>query len=151
MTDTRRSMPHDLRQRISDQLEEFWEKIGMHHTGVSGPAYHGVPAETDVSAGAEGLNIEMELPGMKEADIEVSVHDRLLTISGEKHAEREVKERTYYLSERAYGRFERQFTLPDSVDADKITARYHNGVLSITAPRKAGAQASQRRIEIKSR
>lgn len=149
MADTSHNMAQDLRRRINDQLEEFWQKIGTQHASVSGRAYQGIPAETDVSTGKEGLRIEMEVPGMDVDDIEISVSDRLLTVSGEKHAEREVKERTYYLSERAYGRFERQFALPEFVDEDKISATCRHGVLTITAPAKPGTHSGARRIEIR--
>lgn len=149
MADTSHRMAQDLRRRINDQLEEFWQKIGTQHTGVSGRVYQGIPTETDVSTDTEGLRIEMEVPGMDVADIEISVRDRVLIVSGEKHAEREVEERTYYLSERAYGRFERQFALPEFVDEDKIAANCRNGVLTITAPVKSGTRSSARRIEIR--
>ena len=123
----------------------------MHHTGISGRAYQGVPTDTDLSTGTEGLSIEMELPGMEESDIQVTVHDRVLVISGEKRVEREVKERAYHLSERTYGRFERQFVLPDSIDTNKIVARYRNGVLSVTAPHKAGMASAAKKIKIETR
>ena len=149
MADTSHSMAQDLRRRINDQLEEFWQKIGTQHASISGRAYKGIPTETDVSSGKEGMRIEMEVPGIDITNIEISVSDRVLTVSGEKHAEREVKERTYYLSERAYGRFERQFALPEYVDEDKIAASCRHGVLTITAPVKSGMRSGARRIEIR--
>ena len=145
----RPSAPHALRQRVNELLGEFWERIGTHHTGVSGRAYHEVPAEADLSTGAEGLRIEMDLPGVDEADIEVSVRDRVLTISGQKRVERELSGRTFLVSERATGKFARSFLLPESVDTDRLAASYDKGVLSVTAPLKKGARP-QKKIKIQS-
>lgn len=141
---------HALRQRVSDLLDDFWEKIGTQHTGVSGRAYHEVSAEADLSTGAEGLRIEMDLPGMDEADIDISLRDRVLTISGEKRAERDVSDRTFLLTERAYGSFARSLRLPEGVDTDRLAASYGKGVLTVTAPLKAGVRP-KKKIEIRSR
>jgi len=141
---------HGLQERLNELLEEFWERIGKQHTAVSGRAYHEIPGETDLSTDMKGLHLEIELPGMDEADIEVLVGDRDLTVRGEKRLEREVEGRTYYLSERVFGQFARTFALPPEVDPARIEARYRNGVLSITAPRKAGARSPGRKIEIQS-
>ncbi len=89
--------------------------------------------------------ISAELPGLDENDVEVSVHDGVLTIRGEKKAETEDRERQY--SERYYGRFERRLSLGD-LDEAKITASFNNGVLTITAPKSPQAEAQAKRIPI---
>lgn len=80
---------------------------------------------------------KVELPGMKEEDIDVSVVGDTLNIKGEKKTETEVKEEDYYQSERSYGSFYRSISLPSTVNADKIEACYEDGVLEVTLPKTA--------------
>jgi HSP20 family protein len=98
-------------------------------------------SETD-----KDLRISAELPGMDEKDVEVLMHDGVLTIRGEKKSEVEDKERAF--SERYYGRFERRIPLGQDVDEDKIEAAFKNGVLTITVPRTAQAASQMKRIAI---
>jgi len=100
-------------------------------------------AETDTA-----YEITAELPGVEEKDVKVAVEDNVLTISGEKKAEREQKEKDYVMSERSYGSFKRAFTLPDNVAVDKVAARFEKGVLRITLPKSAPSPAKQREIPI---
>ena len=143
------STKNAMRRRVNELLEEFWEKIGTQHAGISGRAYQEVPAETDLSTGTEGLRIEMDLPGVDVKDIEVSLRDQVLTIAGEKRVEREVSGRTYLVTERSYGSFARSFMIPESVDTERLSAAYDKGVLTVTAPVKKGAQP-QKKIKIHS-
>jgi len=79
--------------------------------------------------------VKVELPGVKEEDVDVSVAGDMLTISGEKQTESEVKKKGYYYSESSYGSFSRSITMPSTVDASKIEASYDKGVLEITLPK----------------
>ena len=79
--------------------------------------------------------IKAELPGMEKKDIAVDVKDRVLTISGERNFDNEVKEEKYYRRERAYGKFQRAFSLPADVDSDKIKADFKEGLLKIEVPK----------------
>jgi HSP20 family protein len=81
-----------------------------------------------------GLCVQMELPGMRLEDIDVSVHDGQLIISGERQAEEKVEDERWVRRERSYGRFQRGFTLPEGVDAAQITATLENGVLKLSIP-----------------
>jgi len=103
----------------------------------------------DISETDKAYEITAELPGMDERNIEVNVANGGLTIKGEKKDEKEEKKKDYYLSERRYGSFERYFTLPESVDADKIEAAFKNGVLKVTLPKTAEAQKPAKKIEVK--
>jgi HSP20 family protein len=91
--------------------------------------------------------VKAELPGLKAEDIKVSVENGALTISGEKRQEREQKDRNYHLVQRRFGSFYRSVMLPSGVDADKVDARYHDGVLTLTMPKSE--QAKPKKIEIK--
>lgn len=107
-----------------------------------------VPA-VDVADTASGYEVTAELPGLDEKNIEVKISDGTLTIKGEKKEEKEEKKRDYYLSERHYGSFQRSFSVPDGVDAEKTEATFKNGVLTVTLPKTAEAQKKQKKIEIK--
>ncbi len=92
-----------------------------------------------------------ELPGMKEDDVEISIADGMLTLSGEKREEEERKDQGFLLSERRYGAFERRIALPADVDADAVTAEFNKGVLTIALPKDAGAAKGVRKIAITAR
>lgn len=94
------------------------------------------------------LTLTAELPGVKPKDVEVSVDDGALTIRGEKKEERKEETKSRRLYERSYGSFERSFTLPRSVDPDKVKAEFENGVLTVHLPKREGATG--RKIEIQS-
>ena len=103
----------------------------------------------DIVEKEKAYEITAELPGMDESNIDVKFSDGTLTIKGEKRDEKEEKKKDYYLSERRYGSFQRSFGVPDSVDADKIEANFKNGVLTVTLPKTAQAQKSEKKIAIK--
>lgn len=93
--------------------------------------------------------VTMELPGIKIEDIDVSVSDGSLTVKGEKKTEKEIKEESYYSSERSYGSFYRSVPLPRGVDAGKIKAAYDNGILEIDIPKTSESQPSRINIAVK--
>jgi len=82
------------------------------------------------------IEVTAELPGLEEKDINVNIENNVLTIKGEKKIEREEKKGSYHLVETSYGSFSRSFTLPGTVDQEKIEANYQNGVLKIGLPKK---------------
>ena len=82
------------------------------------------------------LVLRAELPGMEEKEIDVQLEGNVMTLKGERKLEKEEKESDYHRIESFYGTFSRSFTLPESVDRDKIKADYKNGVLTITMPQK---------------
>ena len=105
---------------------------------------------SEVQETQNGYCVTLELPGCTTDQINVSVENGLLTISGERR--REVAENaqdvTYHLTERPYGQFTRTFVLPSTVDADELSARYEHGILTVQLPK--AEQAKPRRIEIQS-
>jgi HSP20 family protein len=103
---------------------------------------------TDVVEYDKVIEITAELPGLEEKDVEVNFADGVLTISGEREAEKEEKDKNYRLFERSYGSFSRSLELPDGVDADAITASISHGVLKVTVPKPAPAEA--KKVTIKS-
>jgi len=82
------------------------------------------------------LVMTVEVPGIDEKDIEIKIEDNTLTLKGERKFEKETKEENYHRIERSYGSFYRAFTLPNSIDPDKIQAEHENGVLKITMAKR---------------
>jgi len=100
----------------------------------------------DVVEEGDNLIFRAELPGVSRDDIEVKVENGTLTLRGEKRQEKETTADSAHRIERVYGTFHRSFTLPSSVDAEKIKARYRDGVLELVLPK--ADQAKPRRIAI---
>ena len=103
----------------------------------------------DMSEDEKAYKISAELPGIDAKDIDVSVTGDMLVLKGEKHQEKEEKDKNYHFSERAYGSFQRAFELPASVDRDRVAADFSKGVLMITLPKTAEAQKPTKKIEVK--
>jgi HSP20 family protein len=102
----------------------------------------------DVSETDREIRIEAELPGVKEDDIEVELADDLLTIRGEKKAERQEGQKGYHMKERTYGSFSRAMRLPFSADPEQIKASFDSGVLTVTVAKPHEAKGQARKIEI---
>jgi len=105
----------------------------------------------DIAEMKDKYEIKAELPGMDEKDINLSLDDGVLTISGEKKAENEEKEKGYYLKECSYGSFSRSVRLPENIVDDKIGAHFKKGVLFIDMPKKEPTAPKTRKIEISSK
>jgi len=105
----------------------------------------------DVAEKDNEYEITAELPGMDESNIEVKLANGTLTIRGEKSESKEEKKKDYHLSERRYGSFQRSFSVPEGVDAEKIEASFKNGVLSLKLPKTPAAQKAEKKIAIKSK
>lgn len=91
--------------------------------------------------------LKAELPGLSREDIEVRVENNTLTIKGERKRETDVKEEQYHRVERSYGAFTRSFSLPSSVDAEKVKADFRDGLLTVTLPAKE--ESKPRQIQVK--
>ncbi len=102
---------------------------------------------SEASRKDDAYEIDMELPGVKAEDIDVSVHDGALVVKGEKRSERTEEGRTYFFSERQFGSFQRSFRLPPDADPEAVSADHKDGVLSIRVPRRSRESAG-RRVEI---
>jgi len=95
----------------------------------------------------KGYYLEIDLPGVKKEDIEISVNDSILTVAGERKLEKKEEKENYTRIESFFGRFERSFKLPADADAENIEAKYENGVLKLFIPRKTKPEG--KKIEIK--
>jgi HSP20 family protein len=131
---------------LRDELERFLEhplselNRGAQLLSVWNPA-------VDLYENADNLIVRAELPGMKKEDIEVSLHDGALSISGERKSEKKFEDAQTHRSERFVGVFNRSLTLPSAVKADQVKAQYQDGILTITLPK--AEEAKRKQIEVK--
>ena len=95
------------------------------------------------------LVVKADLPDLKLEDIDVRVENQTLTIKGERRFEEDAAEKGYHRIERSYGSFVRNFAVPSTVDTEKVSADYKNGVLTITLPKKEAAKPKQVKVEVK--
>jgi HSP20 family protein len=104
----------------------------------------------DVYEDEHNITLKIEVPGIDEKDIDVRLENNTLTVHGERKFEKEEKEENYRRVESQYGSFTRSFTLPSTVDAEKVTATYDKGVLKIELAKKAEAKPKQIKIGVSS-
>ena len=100
----------------------------------------------EVKETGEAFVLRADLPGIKEADLDVSFHNGVLSVSGTRSAEERKEGESFYVYERQYGAFSRSFSLPDSADGDKVEAKLEDGVLTLTVGKRI--EAKPRRISI---
>jgi HSP20 family protein len=135
-----------------DKVFEGFFKDFMHKPGslISRGAFGSFSPKIDVSEDEGQLSVTAELPGLDEKDIDVSLKDHVLTIKGEKKAEKEEKDKSYFRVERSFGSFQRSIRIPDDIEADKIKASFKNGLLNISIPKSEDKEKSVKKIEVKS-
>ncbi len=145
-----------LRHQIDRMLSDFdWPdlRFGRPRRSVYGaPSWPDLAIEippVDFVERDGGYELQAELPGLSRDQIEVRLSDGLMTIKGEKSAERVEDAQDYRLRERSFGSFQRTFRIPASVDTSKIDAQFDNGVLKVSLPKSATAVQQERKIEVK--
>jgi HSP20 family protein len=126
---------NNLRDEIDRLFEVPWAEL----THTSRLLSHWTPA-LDVFEDKDSLTVKAELPGMKKEDIELSLHDGCLSISGERKGESKHADAEVYRAERFVGRFQRTVSLPTPVATDKVKAQYKDGILTVTLPKTEEAK-----------
>ncbi|MFP3944684.1 MAG: Hsp20/alpha crystallin family protein, partial [Alphaproteobacteria bacterium] len=141
-------------RRMSEQMERMFEDlVGMSSLpsrmgGVSLEPGMTLP-KVDISETKDALEVDVDLPGLQERDIDITLSNDVLTVRGERKEEREQKERNFFRAERIHGAFSRRIMLPYNVDEDKVEARFDRGVLHILMPKSQEVKSRERHIEIK--
>ena len=102
----------------------------------------------DIYETANELALKADLPDVDQKNIDVRVENQTLTISGQRHFEKDETGRGYHRIERSYGHFTRSFAVPNTFDTEKIAASYRNGVLTVTLPKKEAAKPKQIKVEV---
>jgi HSP20 family protein len=129
----------------SDRLNRLMERDDLWETDGFTARGEWVPA-VDIVEGERDVTIKAELPGIEAKDVTISVDNNVLTLKGERRAEKEVRKENYHRMERSFGAFSRSFALPATLDSDKVKADFRNGLLTITLPKKEAAKG--RLIEV---
>ena len=104
---------------------------------------------TDISENKDQYILKMDLPGVSKENLKLNFHDGELIISGERKQEKEDKDSKYHRIERTYGKYYRSFTLPQTIQADKINAEFKDGQLTITVPKSEEAKPKELEIKVK--
>lgn len=102
----------------------------------------------DLVEDKQSYKVEVEMPGMDEKDITISINDNILTVQGEKSTSKKDEHKNYIAREISYGRYERSISLPQAADGDKATASFKKGMLWITIPKRAGHKGNGHQIKI---
>jgi len=134
---------------IQDRMNQIFEDALARSRGRDEGLRTGMwtPA-VDIYEKNDAVVVKAELPGVERDQISVEVKDGVLTLRGERKFERDVKEESYHRVERAYGSFLRSFSLPVSVDQDKVKATFRDGVLEVELPKKEQAKPKQVKVDI---
>lgn len=135
-----RAPAYAVQRNYNRLFDEFFNEFSFALYPSNGAGFN---PSIDISETDSEIKIAAELPGLDENDVEVSLADNVLTISGEKKAEHEDEGENYYRVERSYGSFKRSVTLSQEVEADKIDAIFKNGVLTVNLPKAPEAQAKK--------
>jgi HSP20 family protein len=133
-----------LQDRINRVFRESYRPEGQDES-LTASSF--APA-VDVYEDEHSVTLKIEVPGIDEKDINISLENNVLTVHGERKIEKEEKEENYRRVERQYGSFTRTFTLPTTVDGEKVSANYDKGVLKVSLPKKAEAKPKQIKVNI---
>jgi HSP20 family protein len=140
--------PDDPFSTLHRQIDRLFEDFG-HWPALQGLGLGSSSPRINVSETESALEVEAELPGLDEKDVEVVLNEDILTIKGERKDEREEKKKDYHLTERSYGSFQRSIRLPYDIDPGTISASFNKGLLKITLPKPAEAKQKSVKIPIK--
>lgn len=130
---------------LREEFDDLFNRFFSNWNGAA--ALPAILPPVDLTESEDSLCVCLDLPGMKAGEVEIEVQDNRLLISGERKEAQEEKGRTYHLAERSMGQFARSLELPCAVNADKVEAVFHDGVLTVTLPKAETAKT--RKVAIK--
>lgn len=137
----RRNLP-----AVQDELDKAFDRLLRNWMAPASLSEFDWNPSVDVSETDDSIIVTAEVPGVDPENIDVSVDENQLVISGEKKQEEEEKEKNFYRMERSYGSFKRIFTLPRSADVDKVSASQKDGVLTVTIPKTEVAKGKKVKV-----
>ncbi|HEY9016500.1 MAG TPA: Hsp20/alpha crystallin family protein [Gemmatimonadales bacterium] len=146
LTTTRRPLPFQSLRRLGNALDEAFNTWPFNQDEGGAITSSWYPA-CDVLEDKDSVKIIVELPGLTPDDVKLSLENNVLSIRGEKKQQAEERTERVHRYERSYGTFERSFALPTSVDSDKVSASFQNGILTVTVPK--AERARPREIPVK--
>ncbi len=140
--------PLEQLTRLRDEMDRLFA-APFHDWQRSGQFFNEWAPALDLYEDKENVYLKAEVPGMKKEDIDVSLHENVVTISGERKFEQKHEGAENYRSERFFGRFSRSITLPIAVEGEKVKASYKDGILNITLPKSEKAKPKQIEVSVK--
>lgn len=136
----------------SNEIWDLQDEMSRFFSGFFGPQEASTSSVwaplVDIHEDKEAVTITAELPGLKRDDVKINIEEGTLTIRGERKFENETKKKNYFRIERSYGSFYRSFSLPSTVQADKVKANMKDGVLEIYIPKKEEAKPKEIEIQV---
>lgn len=136
----RSSVFGNFRDEMDNLFERFFGRPLVETSGETATVWQ---PRCDVEETEKEILVKTDLPGVEPKDVDISIRDNILTIRGEKKEEKEEKKKGYQRVERFTGQFYRELSLPAEADAEKISASSANGVVTVTIPKRPGAQAKK--------
>lgn len=134
--------------RMQDELNRLFDDRLWRRRGQEEELGVGFLPPVDVYEDQEALTLTTELPGIEPKAVDVRVEDGVLTIKGERKMEKEDKKENYLRVERSYGTFTRSFTLPNTVDPDKVKAEFKNGLLRVAIPKREESKPRSIKVNV---
>ncbi len=135
----------NIREDMNRLFDSFFSELPEQRRGLLEGEW---APSIDVAETDDEIVVTVELPGVKQDDVDITVTDDILILKGEKKEEKEIKKENYHRVERSYGSFQRSINLPTGVQADKAKATYNNGVLYVTIPKAEEAKPKQIKINV---
>jgi HSP20 family protein len=143
------SFPGDvlnIQREINRMFDSFFRTSGREETDMAATTWS--PA-VDIVEQQDAYVVKVELPGVNKDDVKITMENDILTVRGEKKQENETTKGSHHRIERSYGAFQRSFTLPTTVKADKIEASFKDGILNVTLPKSEEAKAKLIEVKVK--
>lgn len=137
--------PFEELTTLRTRMDRLWSRM----TADEETALADWSPTSDVIETKDEIVIKAELPGIDEKDVDIQIEAGVLTMKGERNAEKETEEKGYRRVERSYGSFLRSFALPANIEPEKITASFANGLLEVHLPKKEGAKPRSIKVEVK--
>ena len=152
MTVLTRREPFREFSTMQDRMNRMNRLFSVNRASPEGPeealTTTGFAPLVDIYEDEHNITLKIEVPGIDEKDIDVRIENNTLTVHGERKMEKEEKEENFRRVERQYGSFTRSFTLPTTVDAEKVSANYDKGILKISLAKKAEAKPKQIKVNV---
>lgn len=140
--------PYRTLTSLQDEVNRLFEGSSWGRTSREASTLTAWAPAVDIFENEKELVLKADLPDLEEKDIDVRIESNMLTLSGERKYEKDVKEDNYLRVERAYGAFSRSFSLPNTVNTEGIKAEYKNGVLTVRLPKREEARPKQVKVTV---
>lgn len=132
----------------STHIADFWPHLYSPFRRLGERIADWVAPASDAFSDDETYHVSIELPGVKDEDVEITMVDGVLTVAGKKSASRQEQGETWYVTERQYGQFRRTFQLPGDADEDQVSAKMKDGILTVAIGRKAETATKGKTITV---